>query len=417
MLAQKNKTHIVVGKDVALLGESATIDSLSAGQIGVIKNGGTTAIDGTTDLASGDKFIVVYKNVDGKVISSPMYDYDLLKRKKAKNYAASTEQKTAIGFNGTSGAIAVTNSENYIMHLVRKDWSATWGEHGSYKLLAAYESDASATQTEIAFGLLTNALKNLGIEKQKSGVEVTKVGLINSATAVTTNDFVGNCVVVNGVAALTVASSGQYATSTDVVVGDYVRLGATTATGITVSANIYRVTTISGSTTKIYTLDRPVVEPSGTYSTGTGTEVVPKATAEAANWGITLESLPVKFIPGLFKFQNITFDVTIGGFGATPVTELTVPYKGVGTYKEVAELEWELSGNRGEGYKVASYPVSQNLNATSGKTYDMISLDFENNNARTLDGVATSFHSLIIATEDESSSSVHTQLKDLLNIT
>jgi len=417
MLAQKNKTHIVVGKDVALLGESATIDSLSAGQIGVIKNGGTTAIDGTTDLASGDKFIVVYKNVDGKVISSPMYDYDLLKRKKAKNYAASTEQKTAIGFNGTSGAIAVTNSENYIMHLVRKDWSATWGEHGSYKLLAAYESDASATQTEIAFGLLTNALKNLGIEKQKSGVEVTKVGLINSATAVTTNDFAGNCVVVNGVAALTVASSGQYATSTDVVVGDYVRLGATTATGITVSANIYRVTTISGSTTKIYTLDRPVVEPSGTYSTGTGTEVVPKATAEAANWGITLESLPVKFIPGLFKFQNITFDVTIGGFGATPVTELTVPYKGVGTYKEVAELEWELSGNRGEGYKVASYPVSQNLNATSGKTYDMISLDFENNNARTLDGVATSFHSLIIATEDESSSSVHTQLKDLLNIT
>ena len=47
----------------------------------------------------------------------------------------------------------------------------------------------------------------------------------------------------------------------------------------------------------------------------------------------------------------------------------------------------------------------------------MISLDFENDNARTLDGKATSFHSLVIATEDESSSTIHTDLKDILNIT
>lgn len=416
MLGQKNKTHIVVGKDLALLAEGSTRASLVAGTIGIFANGSATAIDGTTDLAAGDKFKVVYMNVDGNIIESPMYDYDLLKRKKAKNYAASTEQKTAIGYNGTSGSIVVANSENYIMHLVRKDWSKTWGEHGHYKLLAAYESDASATQTEIAFGLMANAVKNLALEKQKSGVEVTKLGLLNSATVTLTNDFAGNCVVVKGVAALTVASSGQYATNTDVAVGDYVRLGATTATAVTTSANIYRVTAISGTTTKIYTLDRPVTEPSGTYATGTGTEVVPKATAEAANWGIVIESLPVKFEPGKFKFQNITFEVTLGGFGSTAVTELTAAYKGVGTYKEVAEIEWELSGNRGEGYKVASFPVQKNLNATSGKTYDMISLDFENDNARTLDGKATSFHSLVIATEDESSSTVHTQLKDVLNI-
>lgn len=418
MLSQKNKTHVIVGKDLAPLGESAGRDSLANGQIGVFKNGSSLAIDGTTDLAAGDKFKIVYKNVDGYIIESPMYDYDLLLKKKAVNYAAGTEQKTAIGFNGTTGSIAVSNSDVYHIHMTRKDSSATLAEHGLFKLVAAYQSDATATQTEIMQALLANAIKNFSLEKAKSGVEVTKVGLINSNTVTLTNDFAGNCTVVNGSKAITVTSSGQYATNTDIVAGDYIRLGATIGTAVTVAANVYRIVSFTGTTTKVVVLDRPVTEPSGTYATGTGTEVIPKATAEAANWGITFESMPVRFVPGLFKYQNVTFDVTLSeAFGSTPITDISYPTKGTGTYKEVAEIEWELRGNRGEGYKVASYPVSQNLNATSGKTYDVISLDFANDEAKGLDGNVRSWHSLIIFTEDESVSTVHTLLKDILNIT
>lgn len=417
MLSQKNKTHIVVGKDLALLAEGSTRSSLVAGTIGIFANGSQTAIDGTTDLTTGDRFKVVYMNTDGYIIESPMYDYDLIQSKKATNYVASAEQKTTIGFNGTSGSITVANSDIYHIHLTRKDSSATIAEHGLFKLLAAYESDASATQTEIAWALLANAVKNLEVEKQKSGITVTKAGMLNSNTAVTTNDFAGNCVVVNGSKYITIASSGQYATNTDIAVGDYIRLGATTATAITVSANVYKIKAISGSTTKTVTLDRVITEPSGTYATGTGTEVIPKATAEAANWGIWLESAAVKFVPGLFKYQQVTFEVSLSAaFGSTLITDVTAPSKGIGTYKEIAEIEWELRGNRGEGYKVASYPVQLNLNATSGKTYDVISLRFANDNSTSLDGNVRSWHSLIIATEDESSYTAFTQLKDVLNI-
>jgi hypothetical protein len=44
-------------------------------------------------------------------------------------------------------------------------------------------------------------------------------------------------------------------------------------------------------------------------------------------------------------------------------------------------------------------------------------LDFANDDARGLDKNTRSWHSLIIFTEDESSATVHTDLKDILNIT
>jgi len=173
MLGQKNKTHMIVGKDLALLTETQTRANLVAGKIGVFKNGSATAIDGTTDLTTGDRFKVVYMNVDGDIIESPMYDYDLLTKKNAKNYVAGTEQKTYVGYNGTSGSIAVANSDIYHIHIMRKDWSATWGEHGSFKLAGAYESDASATQTEIADVLVLNMVKNF-VDETKQDVLINQ---------------------------------------------------------------------------------------------------------------------------------------------------------------------------------------------------------------------------------------------------
>lgn len=426
MLSQKNKTHIIVGKDLALLTPSQTRANLVAGTIGVFLNGSATAQDGTTVLTTGDKFKVVYMNTDGYIIESPMYDYDLILSKKAANYAAGTEQKTYVGYNGSTGSITVANSDVYHIHITRRDQSATIAEHGLFKLVAAYESDASATQTEIADALVLNAVKNFEVEKQKSGITVTKAGRINSAAVTAANDFTGDTTVVKGSKVISIAESGNNndaavygAGNADLAVGDYVRIG-TVGGGTALTSQVYKVTALGGAKASAVTatLDRAVLEASGTYAAAThDIEVIPAATAAAANWGLSFESEPVKFVPGLFKYQNVTFDITLSeAFGSTLITDSTLPYKGIGTYKEIAELEWELRGNRGEGYKVASYPVALNLNATSGKTYDVISLQFANDNATSLDGNVRSWHSLIIATEDESNSTVHTQLKHLLNI-
>lgn len=425
MLGQKNITHVVVGKDTALVGETATRAGMTIGQIGVFKAGSTTAINGTTDLVAGDRFKVVFKNVDGYLVESPLISYDNIIYKNAVAYAVDAEQKTYIGYNGTTGSITVSNSDDYYIHLDRKDSSKTWGEHTLYKLLAAYKSDATATQTEIADALVLNAVKNLAIEKMRSGRAVNQVGRINSATVAATNDFLGNATVVKGSKSFTVAESnakndaGVYATNSNLAVGDYVRIGSVSG-GTALTSNVYKVTAVSGIGKDVATItvDIPILEASGTYAAATSDiEVIPAATAAAANWGLMVKSLPVKFVPGLFKNQQVTFEVSLSeAFGNTLVTLNTAPSKGSGTYEEVAENEWFLSGNKGEPYRVADYPVSKNLNATSGKTYDTITLHYTNDNANDLNGKVHSWASLVIYTEDESASTVHTTLKDVFNI-
>lgn len=425
MLGQKNITHVVVGKDTAPVAETATRADMTVGQIGVFKVGSTTAIDGTTDLVAGDRFKVVFKNVDGYLVESPLISYDNIIYKNAVAYAADAEQKTYIGYNGTTGSITVANSDEYYIHLDRKDSSKTWGEHTLYKLLAAYKSDATATETEIADALVVNAVKNLAIEKMRSGRAVNQVGRINSAAVTAANDFLGDATVVKGTKSFTVAESvaeddaGVYNAAENLVVGDYVRIGSVGG-GTALTSNVYKVTAISGLGTALatVTVDIPILEASGTYAAATSDiEVIPAATAAAANWGLMVQSLAVKFVPGLFKNQQVTFEVSLSeAFGSTLVTLNTAPSKGSGTYEEVAENEWFLSGNKGEPYRVADYPVSKNLNATSGKTYDTITLHYTNDNANDLNGKVHSWASLVIYTEDESTSTVHTDLKDVFNI-
>jgi len=413
MLAQKNKTQVVIGKDLALLTSAQTRADLVAGKIGIFKNGSSTA--STTALVAGDRFKVVYMNTSGNIIESPMYDYDLITNKQNAAYAASTEQKTYVGYNGSTGSITATNSGIYYMHLERKDWSATWGEHGSFKLAGAYEADATATETEIADALAVNIAKTFEVERAKSGFTVTKTGRINSAAVTAANALDNDATVVNNVNAFTVATSLAYNTGAGTLaVGDYVRIG-TVGGGTTLTSDVYKVTAINGL---VVTVDRKIVDASGTYAAATADlEVIPNATAIAANWGLYFESEPVHFVPGLFKFQNVTFQVTLSdAFGSTLITDGVKAFKGSGTYPEVAEIEWELQGNRGEGYKVASFPVNTVLNATLGKTYNMISIDFMNDNARTLDGKAYSFFSLLIATEVDSSSTVNADLKTVFGL-
>ncbi len=324
-------------------------------------------------------------------------------------------KKTYIGYNGSTGSIAVSNSDIYHIHVIRDDNSKTWGEHKQFKLGAAYESDASATETEIADALFTNLVKNFGVERKKSGVTVTNVGRISSAAVTAANAFDNDATVVKGVNAVTVATSLEYnGGAGTAVAGDYVRIGSV-GEGTALTSNVYKITEVNSL---VLTLDAPILEASGTYAAATADlEVIPAATAKAANWGLMLQSAAKKFVAGLFKYGQVRFDVSLSdAFGTTITTEAVSPSKGVGTYKEVAEMEWELRNNQREAYHNASYPVTETLNAVSTKTYDTINIDFINDSARGVNQRELSFMSLIIATENESTSTIHTDLKDIFNI-
>jgi hypothetical protein len=193
------------------------------------------------------------------------------------------------------------------------------------------------------------------------------------------------------------------------VVGDYLRFG----TGVT--DPMYKITAID-TTANTLTLDQPYQGVSALFN-DTGLEKVAAATAATADFGLKLTGLPGDFVVGLYEYRKISFNVLLNDtFGGTLNTTSTVASKGKGTYNEIAELEWFLKGNRGEGNRVAEYPVPFVADATSGKTYDVWSFDWYDVNSTSIDGLVYSFGTQIVALEDQSSGNIHASLKTVFGI-
>lgn len=410
MIAQNNATHIVVGKDISLATTGAR-SALSTGQIGIFKNGSGAA--SATALVAGDGFVASTKDADGNIKNTPFIKYNDIVSKSSKTYTAPAQKKVYVGYNGTTGSITAANSSLYILRVVLKDNTAALQEHPLYEV-ADYNSDASATQAEIAMGLIGRMVKNF-TSKKPGKVTVVQPGLINSAAVTAANDLVNNATVVQGSPAVTVATAITYGTTPNtIVVGDYLRIGSVGG-GTALTSNVYKVTAINSL---VLTLDRPVTEASGTYAAATSDiEVIPAATAVAANFGISLTGVALPFKVGLVKYDVIDFEVVLSeAFGATPVTVATKPSKGTGTYQEVAELEWFLKGNRGEAFRVASYPVDNVLVATPGKTYSVVTVNYKVGDTKYLDRNITQTATLMFATEADSSGAAHANLKTVFGI-
>lgn len=507
-----------MGKDLALLA-SGTPASLATGQVGVFKNGNTPT---TSALSAGDVFRIGYKDADGQIIFTPQIEYSNITRKVSTAYSAAAQKKVYVGYNGSTGSIVAANSDVYIMNVILRDNTTALAEHPPYEKVE-YTSDASATEKEIAEGILANALKNMTDVVKVNKKVMVQPGLICSASVTATNDFINDATVVQNLPTITSAATAQvhtitlsgtsgtanvaaaggltklatfatnlattaanfvtshaaayaavgitltttstgatdgklvftaavagtaftaptitnasgdlagsvaatqanvpaftYATSSALAVGYFLRIGSVGG-GTALTSEVYKVTAISGTTgTATVTLDRPVKEASGTYAAAThDIEVIPASTAEnvATNWGISLTGVAQEFKAGLLKYQVIDFEVVLNeAFGSTIKTVNTTPNKGMGTYEEIAEIESFLKYNRGESYRVTDYPVSRTLNATVGKTYDVINFDWIDTSVTTLGHGVIAYGSVMIATEDESSQTLNTSLKTVLGI-
>jgi len=404
MIAQANVSHIVIGKDDDLATSSETRADLIAGQIGVFLVGSLVAK--TTALTAGQRFQIVYKRVDGAIIESPVIDYSNISQKNAVGTPVAEAQGVrALGFNGTSGSIDVANGEDYVVHYNWNDNTKTFGRGLPTKFLA-YRSSSAATQIEIAGGIVENAVANNSREVYP--VVVADL-LINSA----------GLALGTGVDTITLNKGSKLFTATDIddatgnaalAVGDYLRIG-TAVTDVCYEITAINTTTNTGTLAYAY-------QGANYAAVDTAFERVAAATAATADAGVTLTGQIMPFKAGKLKYSPVFFKFwKIGeGFGATTVSEVTVPSKGVGTYKEVAEVEWFLRGNRGESYRIADYPVDYTPDAISGKTYQQITLSYKDLSTTTLDRDVASFGAVLIETEAESASTVHTDLKTALGI-
>lgn len=415
MIAQNNVTHLMVVKDIAVT--TSTRSALATGQLGLFKNGALTGSNSGA-MTVADTFQVCWKDATGRIYNSQPIKYANILSKSKADYAAATQKVSYVGYNGTSGSIAIGNSDVYIMRVVLLDTTRALSEHPLYEY-AEYSSDAAATEIEIAQGLITNAVYNFTSAKPKK-VTVVQPALVCSAATASGEDFDGNFIVVNGNKYATASASGQYNTGSDIAVGDYVRVGATSTSAVALTDAVYKIVSISGTSTKTIEFDRPVVEASGTYATGSNyTQVIPAATATnaATHWGIKLTGVALPFEAGKVNYGVLDFEVVLNdAFDSTIITDSVAPNKGSGTYNQVAELESFLAYNSGETYRVASYPVTKTMNATLGKTYDMITINYVTDDTQGLDRNIKAYGTLMFVMEVHSSGNVYSNLKTMFGI-
>ena len=376
MLAQNNVTHIFVGSNTALVTTQAPSTARTMG----IKRLGEQLCDATA-LGAGDGFQVLYADKAGKLQVSPVLYWNDLVSKRKLAATSDAAQVVAIGYNGTSGAIETNNGGEYLVTIGWKDGTKMFNKR-QYKY-GQYTADASATQYEIVNGIQTSLLATLKkdpytmfkVEKINSGAQLNAMA---SATALVTN---GSKIVT--------LSEDESLTCPD---GSFIRFG-TSGAG---TAPVYKVVDISSDGLTI-TLDQPYQGVSAAAFAHTSIE-----TLTEGNWGLLITAMDSNkpFELGKWEFNPLRFDVGLSvDFGATPTTVITSPAKGVGIYKEIATIEWELVGNRREAFRIAEYPVDINssLGATSGETYTTYVLQFKDRSTQVIGGTAESFITLMIA--------------------
>lgn len=414
MISQNNVTHMLVGKDLNILGSSSKRSDLATGQIGVFKVGSQTAT--TSALAAGEKFTIVTKNSKGVLVETPVIEFSGITKKAAVDYVAPAERVRAIGYNGTNGSIDAIDNANYVAHIFWQDNSKTFG-YGIPVKFAAYSASATATQAEIAAGLTANFNKNF----QREVPKLIKAEVLLSDAGVATSG--GVLSVANGSKTVKIvesaggaADAGKYnADGASIAVGDFLRIGTAT------TDPCYLVTAVSGvgTATAYITLDTKYQGTTNASVAANAAEVIAAASAATANAGVKLSALPLTegFEPGLVRYDFIEFTIQLGSeVGATTQSVITNPSLGSGTYWATAQTEWFLKGNRGEAWRVGNYPKTITLESTAGKTYNQISVNYATSNAQTIDRNVASFGTVMIATEVPGTGGVYASLKTVLGL-
>jgi hypothetical protein len=397
MIAQKNVTHMFIGANAAL---ATTAVPATARYIGIKRTGDLLCNANALTAAAGG-FQVVYLDVNGKVQVSPTFDYAKIISKSKIAPVSAAAQVVSVGSNGTSGALVATNSGKYIVTIGYKDGLKQIGNKRLFKY-GEYTADTTATQAEIAIGLAANLQKNL----ERDAYQRIKVKAVCGTVVVAGNAVDGAASVVKGSNYVSITGDGEYAAHTNVVVGDYFRIGGDLMTDATtvVTSDVYKVVEfVTDAATAVFRVDRPIQCATDTYTTTTF-EVIPAATGNGADWGLLFvgNDAAKPFELGKFAWDCIRFDVGISpDFGTTPVAVVTKPTKGMGSYKEVAQMEWELQNNRREPYRIAEYPVTFTSNAVSTDVYDyFIDIRFREDSTETIGGTAESYTQLIIACDN-----------------
>lgn len=323
-----NILNIIVAGNVARtssvqITDPSAANYIAAGEVVATSTDGTI-LTATTGATATEIVLVQGQGAGLPLIKSPVIKKSNVTKSASKGYAAPLEQIAYFGYNGSTGTIDAINSNEYVLRLTLQEDTKTFGDKMN-TIISDYISDSSTTSSEVAFGLTSNILRSVA---NWADVPAKAEVITAGGTPTTSLQAVS---VVNGSKTITYAAA-----PTGVTIGSLVYLAGAT----------YLVTNLVGA---VATLNLPF---QGTTNAALAAGTTYGSTngylfGAPSNVGIKVTGLVRKFRPGVFKYYKVRFVMTAKNNGATTITNAQAAYKGIGTGKEIQEIEWQAVGNEG----------------------------------------------------------------------
>jgi hypothetical protein len=388
---------------------AGTIADLANGELAVaLPNGVLVNANAYSNLSAGDKYIIAVRGITSGIL----FTSDVLVKGQEVSqsnvaYSASQGQIDYIGFNGTDGAFEVINSNVYTVRLYVNDNTSASFRRALIKE-GFFKSDAGATQEEIAAGLVTSLIKNFSRESEP----LILFERVNAGVSTATSG--GTIAVTQGSKYVSIAGTGadagKYnADASDIVAGDYLRIGHAT----TNTFPVYRVDQVvsgGGATTMIVKLDVEYQGTSNAAIAAASVGVIPKATALAAAFGLKLTGQKRTFQKGVFNSDSyVTWVATLQDAGTTGITLSQTQSKGTGTPEWVIEREYEWQMNN-YMYRIAQPTPSYHQDGATASTYSVWTIQYKDAMDTPLGGKADSYKTLYVACVTAGKTNVGTAL-------
>ena len=344
MLRKANNVFSVILDDVTVTttytpGDLVTDANLPKGGVALVDLGnefiGTVPFGNLPDGAQ-------YRIVQGKGTGQQMMKSPVLTKGKTSftiaKHKAAVQQITAIGFNGTTGALPVANNTNFFIKIRKRDNDAANRSQPMSLFAGPVRTDATGTQAELASMLVRSGYQNFKDEPANHSLkfEALCLGVVSAAPALPATSFT----TVNG--SRTVAIAGGL--PANVAAGDYIRIEGT--------ANTFAVYKVTSITATAMVLDSPFTGFSATYPTATARRIT-AANAATYDFGVTVTGIAAPFNVNTFRdYYANRFTATFSNTG-TLVTHLMGAYNGNGVWQQVAMDEYMSYGFEGENQQLA----------------------------------------------------------------
>lgn len=397
-LSQNNVMRLLIGKDLGAVSPTTSAGSpilaandsyLLDGEMAVVNthNIVLNAVTVNTNAIAVNKGIRVIQRSGTTLVYSDI----IAKRASIQSFegttdAAATQQLSYFGYNGTSLAIDLLNSNQYEVkfNLIEGDRQ---GFGSRPQVAGIFKSDLTATQAEIAAGLHLGLAGSMALSAEAPA----RIERVVKAASIT--DSENTFTVINGSKFVTVATQAEWTGNIAMAAGDVIRIG-TSGSGAASTDPAYIITSVSSL---VLTLDIPF---QGVTAVATPIPATDCALVNTpTDWGIKFTGLARGFTVGKQSGINniVRFIIGLDNFGTTSVTYDTAAAEGTGTYNQIAELEWFIQGNEGNEYRRDFMHTTARADATVGSTYDTLSIGYVDDDEAGLAMLQRSPKQLILA--------------------